>query len=148
MSLEQEVEILEKLAVFTTVMDLACVDGKKKLKKHKIRKGLIIKSKWVDKILDGSKTWEIRGSNTKTRGRIGIIQGASSCVVGMCDLVDSFELTEEEYKNGFENHQITDISEFPYKRVYAWKIANPVRFKTPIPYKHPNGAVIWVNLDK
>lgn len=32
--------------------------------------GLIIKKQWLDKILAGEKTWELRGSNTKVRGRI------------------------------------------------------------------------------
>ena len=32
-------------------------------------KALVIKQPWVDYILNGKKTWEIRGSNTKIRGK-------------------------------------------------------------------------------
>lgn len=36
--------------------------------------GLIIRQPWLDRILDGQKTWEIRGTNTQIRGPIGLIQ--------------------------------------------------------------------------
>ena len=51
-------------------------------------KALLIKTPWIDKILDGKKTWEIRGSATKIRGRIALVQSGSGTVVGICELVD------------------------------------------------------------
>jgi hypothetical protein len=51
-------------------------------------KGLIIKSPWIDKILAGEKTWEIRGSNTKIRGKISLIKSGSGMILGKADLVD------------------------------------------------------------
>lgn len=39
-------------------------------------RGLILKSPWIDLILDGRKTWEIRGSNTLVRGHIALIKCA------------------------------------------------------------------------
>jgi hypothetical protein len=42
--------------------------------------GLLIRSPYVDWILAGSKTWEIRGSSTAKRGRIALIQsGSENC---------------------------------------------------------------------
>jgi hypothetical protein len=35
-----------------------------------------------------------------------------------------------------------------YKYTFAWVLANARRFKTPVPYRHPSGAVIWVALDE
>jgi hypothetical protein len=32
-------------------------------------------------------------------------------------------------------------------KTYRYILKNPVKFKKPKPYKHPKGAVIWVNLD-
>src|SRR5882724_4942048 len=49
---------------------------------------LIIREEPLSKILAGTKTWEIRGSATKRRGRIALIQSKSGLVVGTCDLVD------------------------------------------------------------
>jgi hypothetical protein len=51
-------------------------------------RGLLIRSPWIEEILRGRKTWEIRGSNTNIRGRIGLIRSGSGLVVGTCDLVD------------------------------------------------------------
>jgi hypothetical protein len=31
---------------------------------------------------------------------------------------------------------------------YAWVLKDVVKFKNPVPYKHPSGAVTWVTLDE
>ena len=36
--------------------------------------GLLIRSPFIDWILSGSKTWEIRGSRTTKQGRIALIR--------------------------------------------------------------------------
>lgn len=46
--------------------------------------GLIIKSPWIDLILQGRKTWEIRGSHTHTRGLVALIKSRSGSIVGTC----------------------------------------------------------------
>lgn len=39
-------------------------------------------------------------------------------------------------------------NQLPYKRTYAWVFDKPKIYNEPIPYKHPMGAVIWVNLSE
>jgi len=34
-----------------------------------------------------------------------------------------------------------------YKNPHAWVVAEQIRYKEPIPYVHPQGAVIWVNIN-
>jgi hypothetical protein len=34
----------------------------------------------------------------------------------------------------------------PYERTFAWVLQNARRLSEPVPYSHPYGAVIWVNL--
>lgn len=109
-------------------------------------KALIIKKHWIDLILDRSKTWEIRGSNTQMRGQIELIQSGTGLVVGCCQIASCKELTLEEYQNSTGKHRINDTNELPYKRTYAWIIKNAERYKEPRKYKHPKGAIIWVNL--
>jgi hypothetical protein len=46
--------------------------------------GLVIKSPWIEKILAGETTWEIRGRNTKLRGRIALIKSRSGKIYGTC----------------------------------------------------------------
>ncbi|BCB02541.1 ASCH domain-containing protein [Bacillus sp. KH172YL63] len=113
-------------------------------------RGLVIKSPWVDLILDGKKVWEIRGSNTKIRGTVGLIKSGSGTVVGTVKIVDSQELTLSQYRNGSARHGVESEAslQLPYKRTYAWVLEDPVIYQTPRPYKHPMGAVIWVDLSK
>jgi hypothetical protein len=101
-------------------------------------------------IVTGIKTWEIRGSNTKIRGTVGIIAGGTGKVIGMCDIVDvRGPLSLEEYKNSYKQRGLSflhDSSSLPYNQTYAWVIEKARAFDEPIPYLHPNGAVIWVKL--
>jgi hypothetical protein len=111
--------------------------------------GLLIRPPWIGLILEGSKTWEIRGSTSK-RGRIALIQSGTGTVIGVPDLVDVVgpltlsELTANASKAGFpEDEQITNLR---YKRTFGWVLQRAHRLKQPVPYTHPSGAVIWVNL--
>ncbi|MCR8848438.1 ASCH domain-containing protein [Rossellomorea sp. SC111] len=113
-------------------------------------KGLIVKSPWIELILEGKKTWEIRGSNTKTRGTIALIKSGSGMVYGEVNLNDSRELTLKDYQvsNEFHRVQRENCEALPYKKTYAWVLEKPRIYKKPIPYKHPMGAIIWVNLSR
>lgn len=107
--------------------------------------GLIIKEKWLELILAGKKTWEIRGSRTKKRGTIYLIKSGSGQIVGQVDLIGCMELANEQYERNSSRHCIgTGFSRLPYKKPYAWILDNAIRYKKPIPYTHPQGAVIWV----
>jgi hypothetical protein len=39
--------------------------------------GLVIDKPWIDLILDGKKTWEMRSTLTKKRGKIALIRKGS-----------------------------------------------------------------------
>src|SRR4051794_29320880 len=52
-----------------------------------------IRAPFVDWILEGKKTWEIRSRNTNIRGTIGLIKSRSLTVVGVADIVDVVPLT-------------------------------------------------------
>jgi hypothetical protein len=113
-------------------------------------KGLLIKEPWIDKILNGKKCWEIRGSNTKIRGTIALIRSGSGTIVGTAELIDVIgPLSRNKLKRSESFHAIPPShfkSGLPYPKTFAWSLANIRKFKSPIPYKHPKGAVIWINL--
>ena len=111
-------------------------------------KGLIIKKPWVDYILQGDKIWEIRGSKTKIRGKIELIQSGSGFVIGSCEIIDCIQLFFEEYKTNVKKHCVTNTDKLPYNQTYAWVLKNQKRYEHPRKYNHPKGAIIWVNLDK
>jgi hypothetical protein len=109
-------------------------------------KGLIIKDPWITRILNDEKTWEIRGSNTKMRGTISLIKSGTGMIFGTVVLTNSFPITQEAFNQGYRNHLIPKLMPNRYKQRYVWEMSSPILFKEPIPYKHPQGAVIWVNL--
>lgn len=113
-------------------------------------KGLVIKKQWLNLILEGDKTWEIRGTNTRIRGEIALIQSGTGHIFGTIELIDSQQLSLEDYQKSQKFHCISREMTItsPYKNIHAWVLKNPKKLKTPIPYKHPQGAVIWVNLLK
>ena len=109
-------------------------------------KGLIIRSPYIDLILDGKKKWEIRGSNTNIRGKIALIKSGSKKIYGEVNLVDSFEIDLDLYNEYHINMYGRKVGKLPYKRTFAWVLNEPVKYKESINYNHPQGAVIWVNL--
>lgn len=113
-------------------------------------KGLIIMEPWIDLILEGKKIWEIRGSNTKIRGRVALIKSGTGLIYGTVEIIDSIKLTTDIIKETTEKHMLEgknlDKICGLYKKPHAWVMQNPVLFDKPIPYIHPQGAVIWVNL--
>jgi len=115
-------------------------------------KGLIVDEPWIGLILSGSKTWEMRKTASHHRGQIALIRKGSGQVVGTAEMVDSLPSIENsnDYAGAEHEHRIP-----PSRQAQAfldgwrtpWVLRNARRFANPIPYDHPNGAVIWVNLD-
>jgi len=114
-------------------------------------KALLIQTPFIDQILSGRKTWEIRGSATKKRGKIALIRSGSGMIIGTADLVDCIgPLKRKDFLDNLQKHRIpkSDILQGSfYDRPHAWVLKNARKIK-PIPYKHPNGAIIWVDLEK
>lgn len=111
-----------------------------------MNRALIIKQPWIDLILSGEKTWEMRSRPTNIRGRIGLIEQGTGLIVGEAELVDckesvtSFDIGYCDWK-----HRIYDL-DLLEKWHIPWELQNAKRYEEPIPYKHPRGAVVWVNL--
>ena len=111
-------------------------------------KGLIIKETWLNRIFDTTnpKDWEIRGTNTTIRGRIYLIQSGSGLIMGEAELVDSIPFDVRKFEDNHNHHQILSWHMIPYKQPYAWILKNVKKYTQPVPYTHPQGAVIWVNI--
>lgn len=109
-------------------------------------KGLIIKDPWITKILNGEKIWEIRGNNTKIRGKIYLIKSGTQKIYGEIELINSIFITEKIFEDNKEKHQVKEFNEIKYNKTYAWVLQNPIIYDNPIPYKHKRGCVIWINI--
>jgi hypothetical protein len=101
-------------------------------------RGLIIRQPWIDYILEGRKTWEIRSKPTKVRERIALIQGGSGTVVGTASLVDvigpqSFaELRKHGNKHCAPDEALAAFLQKYRDKAYAWVLDDVVPLKTPV----------------
>lgn len=112
--------------------------------------GLLIKEEWLEKILRGEKTWEIRGARTKIRSPIALIKSKSGHIFGTCNVIDVVgPLSKAELERTVGKHRIplADLRKgLRYEKPYAWVLDSVKPLKKPVPYKHPSGAQMWVKL--
>ena len=112
------------------------------------RQALIIKPRWLNEIYFNGKYWEMRSSATAKRGTFGFIEQGAGLITGQFDLIDSLPpILPEEYQKHYSKHRIPgDLGHLRDKYVYPWVMSNIIKFDDPVPYSHPQGAVIWVNI--
>lgn len=112
-------------------------------------KALIIAQPWIDLILSGRKTWEMRSRKTTVRGTIGLIEKGTGTVVGVANLDDCLPaMSRAELAKERHRHHIPDelVQQPGYKWFTPWVLNGARRLPSPVPYEHPFGAVIWVDL--
>jgi len=110
-----------------------------------IKKGLCVRQPHIDKLLDGSKTWEMRSTITKYRGRIYLLSGG--LILGEIDLIGCLRPLKLKERRAYKHkHQCDDLSVLE-KWSIPWVMESPMRYAQPKPYKHPKGCVNWVNFN-
>ena len=116
-----------------------------------LSKGLIIKAPFIDWIMEGRKTWELRSTHTQVRGPIALIEKGTGTVVGVARLVGSKgPLSAADMAANVQNHSVAvDRLALPevQKYCFAWVLGDVKRLARPVPYTHRSGAVIWAALD-
>jgi hypothetical protein len=118
--------------------------GKRSGVRRKAKIALVVKKQWIDYILDGSKTWEIRGSATTKRTWVHLAQSGTSKLVGGAQLVDCKHILRSQFMKHKALHRVPSLAIVKYRTIYAWVLRNARRYKKPFEYKHAAGAVIWV----
>lgn len=107
------------------------------------KRGLIIQQPWLDLILTGQKTMDLRSSDTQIRGEVAILHDGK--IWGYVNLYDTVgPMTAAEIMNRELEHHV------PYSKVgdydYGWLFKDVRVLKYPRKYNHPKGAQIWVKL--
>lgn len=110
-----------------------------------MKRALIVKKEWLDKIFDEGKVWEMRTTRTTIRGKIGLIESGSGMIVGEVELIGCSPKPIPPDRSLIVYHKVEDM-ELIKKWKYAWYLNKAKRYDKPIPYAHPKGAVIWVKL--
>jgi hypothetical protein len=121
------------------------------VKDLEINGALIIDKPWIDLILSGQKTWEMRATKFNKSGYISLIAKGSKTVVGIAK-IQGFEgpLSIGQLKNTINKHHVPkeQFTAPTYKWFVAMKLANVVRLPAAIPYIHKKGSVIWVKMSE
>lgn len=116
-----------------------------------ISRALVVAEPWIDLILSGEKTWEMRSSSNRIRGWVGLIRKGSGHIVGAVKMTGcGVSLSKEELLGSIEQHripvQMIGSGEIG-KWTVPWYMEGAVCFEKPVPYRHPSGAVTWVSLE-
>lgn len=113
---------------------------------------LVIDTPFIDRILRGEKTWEMRSRNCSIRGTIGLIRKGSGCVVGLADIVGvkgpftPEEMLAHQDKHRISSERLADPNVAKWNR--AWVLENVRVLNEPVPYHHRLGAQTWVVLNE
>lgn len=110
-------------------------------------RGLIVKRSHLSRMYFNGKTWEMRSSKTNFRGKFHLIESGSGLITGEAELMDCLPpINSIRAADTTHYHQVDDLSLLDRWR-YPWVLANVKKYDEPIPYTHPQGAVIWVKLN-
>ena len=105
---------------------------------------LVVKKRWLDKILAGQKTWEIRQGPTAKRGWIHFAQsGSTGKLMGRARLVGCHRVSRSSFEQKVSHHCVDSWDDVTYKTPYAWVLEDAERFERPFDYEYKNGAVIF-----
>jgi hypothetical protein len=111
--------------------------------------GLVIDTPWIQKILAGTKTWEIRSKPNSRTGRIALCEKGGPIVATAC-IGQSISISAEEFHQHFDNHQVPIEKLHAFygdRQVYAWPLSEVRNIEPPIRYRHPGGGS-WVKLSE
>ena len=113
-------------------------------------KAIIIDEQWIELILDGKKTWEMRPASTKERGLIGLIKKGTKQIHGVANLVDCLAKIEPHKLMGNQKYHAIPTRRFRFaidmNWLNPWVLAGARRLTRPVSYVHKS-QVSWVNLD-
>ena len=112
----------------------------------RITSGLIIRKEPLERILGGSKTWELRGSPSNKVEKIALIESkqvGTAYMLGVRGPLTLKQLNSKLEEIGAD-HPFTAL---PYKQTYAYILSNAYELPEPLHYDHPRGAITWVKVD-
>ncbi len=127
---------------------------KKRVKKAKVedtdntKRALVLKEKWINKILDEGKIWEVRGANSRIRGRVFLAHKKQ--IYGYATLESSRKTTIKELdtEESKQYHKIDDRKTYAhYKKPHIWVFSGVTKFEEPRPIERKQGQVIWVKFE-
>lgn len=111
-------------------------------------KGLIVHKEWLDLIMEGDKTLEIRGTDTNIIDEtIYLLEAGSRRIRGTCKIHSTYPISCSDWHNEMLKHHVyisfKELKEI-YPKPYAWVLTQITEIKEEKYYRHPRGAVRWI----
>lgn len=109
-------------------------------------RGLKIKAEWLNQILQGAKTIEIRNTKCPHKGDVLLIETVSQLIRGRVEILGSHLMSEEEKQDNAEAMEVVKH----YKQHWAWDLGlvstmpQPVRVPSAVGF----GAQTWVTRER
>ena len=107
---------------------------------------LVVQAPWIDMILDGEKTLEVRGTACrKSVGeRVYLSRSGSGTVMGSVVFLGSTPLSNETMWNAARSeHHVQDAYPSYGDATHGWRFGSPERFSPHVPYRVRPGAIVW-----
>ena len=99
----------------------------------------------MDLLVDGSKTWEIRDRPTRKRGRVMLAAAGTGLILGEVSIIGCRRLQRSNFSDHSTFHRVEDAGLVDgYSEIWAWIVADAKRYARPVPYQHPQGAVVFI----
>ena len=107
---------------------------------------LVVKPEWLDRLLDGRKTLEIRSSGcSKPIGtRVYLSESKTGTICGSVVFRGTTGRLDEDAWNHLRPHHNVQTNDLPYgSSTHGWWFESPVRYDPPVPYAVRPGSIVW-----
>ena len=107
---------------------------------------LVVRQPWIDWLLDGTKTMELRGTACRkpVGTRVYLSRSGTGCVHGSVTFRGYVgPLTRHELEALVHEHRVLDVGSITYACTYAWIFDEASALDAPIPYAVSRGSVVW-----
>ena len=101
---------------------------------------LLLEQYWLNKLLDGSKTLEVRGTPTAAGGAWLSAQGRIQAWACIGDAVRAH--TFDEFASEVGRHGV-HTNDLPYQRTWFWPITSLHALAEPVVHSREPGPVTW-----
>lgn len=107
---------------------------------------LVVQAPWIDMILDGEKTLEVRGTACRKPigERIYLSRSGSGAIMGSVVFLGSTPLSDDNTWSATRpEHRVQDVSPSYGGATHGWRLGAPERFAHHVPYRVRPGAIVW-----
>ena len=101
---------------------------------------MVLRQPWLNAILDGTKTMEIRCRKHRA-GRVWL--GSGGTIHGRVRIMDAVQLSEEDFRARSAEHQWPTDAELPYENLWGLLLVEIEKVDPPLPYWRPPSAIGW-----